>query len=101
MSESRGSAIASSRTRELEGTDVNGRATLYLNRRDRALQFLLPRDSRYFGWWDSLKAVCAHGKLSGSGNPGYLRNSDVARSQLAGRSLSASFVLHCLLIVVI
>jgi hypothetical protein len=101
MSENRGYAIASLRTRELEGTDVNGRATLYLNRRDRALQFLLPRDSRYFGWWDSLKAVCAPGKFSGSGYPGYLRNSDVARSQLAGRSLSASFVLHCLVIVLI
>jgi hypothetical protein len=101
MSENRSSAIASLRTREPEGTDVNGRATLYLNRQDRTFQFLLPRDSRYLGWWSSLKALCSGGKFSGSRNPNYLHHSDVARSQLAGRSLSASFVLHCLVIVLI
>jgi len=100
MSENRSSAIASVRTCELEGTDVNGRATLNLSRQYRPLQFLLPRDS-HFGWWDSLKALCSGGKSSGSKNFGYLRHSDVARSQLAGRSLSVSFVLHCLIIVLL
>src|SRR5215469_8913726 len=100
VSENRSFAIATLQTRELEGTDVNGRATPYLNRQDRPLQFLLPRNS-HFGWWDSLKALCSGGKPSGLKNFGYLRHSDVARSQLAGRSLSVSFLLHCSLIVLL
>ena len=100
VSENRSFAIATLQTRELEGTDVNERATPYLNRQDRPLQFLLPRNS-HFGWWDSLKALCSGGKPSGLKNFGYLRHSDVARSQLAGRSLSVSFLLHCSLIVLL
>ncbi len=95
MFENKNSVIPSLRARTLEGVSVNAGAAQFSGRREKTLQFLLPRSSRYFGWWGSVKALCTSGKVSGARNASYLRSSNVARFHLPGSSLSASFALHC------
>jgi hypothetical protein len=53
------------------------------------------------GWWSSLRALFASYKLPTLRASIYFRDSNVSRSQLAGRSLTASFLMHCALIMLI
>ena len=101
MFENRNSVIPSLRAPTLEGVSVNAGARRGFDRREKTLQFLLPRGSGYFGWWGSIKALCTSGKVSSARNASYLHTSNVARFHLPGGSLSASFALHCSVILLL
>ena len=52
-------------------------------------------------WWSSLRAVCAHPRMPLLRTSSCLHNADVSSAPLAGRSLTASFLLHCALLLLI
>jgi hypothetical protein len=68
--------------------------------RERDLQFLVKWNSGA-GWWSSLKAVCARTRLPALRTSVYFHSADVGEAPLAGRSLTASFLMHCALILVL
>ena len=66
--------------------------------------FLVTRDRATASWWESLKAIFRHEKAMPSSSPTHVylfRTSNAARFELAGRPLSASFALHCSMIVLL
>ena len=66
------------------------------------LQFLVKRESAFLGWWRSLAALCSRTNLHCTRNSVYLfRSARVPRFRLAGRSLSASFLLHCSIVLLL
>ena len=67
---------------------------------ERALQLLVQWNAGS-GWWSSLRALLASYKPPTLRTSIYFRDSNVARSQLAGRSLTASFLMHCALIMLV
>src|SRR6202047_2379669 len=67
---------------------------------ERALQLLVQWNAGS-GWWSSLRALLASYKLPALRNSTYFRDSNLSRSQLAGRSLTASFLMHCALIMLV
>jgi Gram-negative bacterial TonB protein C-terminal len=67
---------------------------------ERALQLLVQWNAGS-GWWSSLGALLASYKLPALRNSIYFRDSNLSRSQLAGRSLTASFLMHCALIMLV
>jgi Gram-negative bacterial TonB protein C-terminal len=67
---------------------------------ERALQLLVQWNAGS-GWWSSLRALLASYKLPALRNSIYFRDSNLSRSQLAGRSLTASFLMHCALIMLV
>ena len=67
---------------------------------ERALRLLVQWNAGS-GWWSSLRALLASYKPPTLRNSIYFRDSNVSRSQLAGRSLTASFLMHCALIMLI
>jgi hypothetical protein len=67
---------------------------------ERALQLLVQWNAGS-GWWSSLRALFASYKLPTLRTSIYFRDSNVSRSQLAGRSLTASFLVHCALIMLV
>jgi hypothetical protein len=71
-----------------------------LHPEERALQLLVQWNAGS-GWWSSLRALFASHKPPTLRTSIYFRDSNVARSQLAGRSLTASFLMHCALIMLV
>jgi hypothetical protein len=67
---------------------------------ERALQLLVQWNAGS-SWWSSLSALLASYKLPALRNSIYFRDSNLSRSQLAGRSLTASFLMHCALIMLV
>jgi hypothetical protein len=67
---------------------------------ERALRLLVQWNAGS-GWWSSLRALLASYKPPTMRTSIYFRDSNVARSQLAGRSLTASFLMHCALIMLV
>jgi len=67
---------------------------------ERALQLLVQWNAGS-GWWSSLRALFASYKPPTLRTSIYFRDSNIARSQLAGRSLTASFLMHCALIMLV
>jgi hypothetical protein len=65
------------------------------------LQFLVPRESRYFGWWGSLKAICTRSRVPVLRTSTYLHGSNLSAAPVAGRSITASFLMHCALILLL
>jgi Gram-negative bacterial TonB protein C-terminal len=66
------------------------------------LQFLVKRESSLLSWWRSLKVLCSRTNSYSTQNSIYLfRSTPVARFELAGRSLTASFLLHCSMILLL
>src|ERR1700733_1509209 len=53
------------------------------------------------GWWSSLKAVCSRSKLPLLRTSTYFHSAYVSNAPVAGGSFTASFLLHCALILVI
>lgn len=71
-------------------------ATRLFEGQARPLQFLVKRESSFFGLWRSLAVLCSRTTSYSTRNTNYpFRNTRVARFKLAGRSLAASFLLHC------
>jgi hypothetical protein len=67
---------------------------------ERALRLLVHWNAES-GWWSSLRALLASYKLPALRNSIYFRDSNLSRSQLAGRSLTASFLMHCALLLLV
>lgn len=68
----------------------------------RVPRFLVQREPAYLGWWNSLRALCKRANRPPSNGFNYiLRSASVARFELAGPSLGASFLLHCFLILLL
>ena len=67
----------------------------------RPLQFLIQRESRYFGWWGSLKAICTRSSVPVLRTSTYLHGSNLSAAPIAGRSITASFLMHCALILLL
>jgi Gram-negative bacterial TonB protein C-terminal len=66
------------------------------------LNFLVKRESSFFGWWRSLKVLFSPGSSQPSKNSIHLfRSSRAARFEFAGRSFTASFLLHCSMILLL
>ena len=53
------------------------------------------------GWWSSLKAVCSHPRLPVLRTSSYFHSPDVSNAPVAGGSFTASFLMHCALILLI
>ena len=66
----------------------------------RPLQFLVQWDSGA-GWWSSLKAVCAPSRLPILQTSNYFHSPNVAGAKAPGGSLTASFLMHCALILLL
>jgi hypothetical protein len=65
-------------------------------------EFLVKRESSFFGWWHSLKVLCSRANAPSTQNSIYLfRSARVARFELASRSLTVSFLLHCSMILLL
>jgi hypothetical protein len=67
---------------------------------ERALQLLVQWNSGS-DWWSSLKAVCSRTKLPALRTANYFHSSNLLASPVAGRSLTASFLMHCALILLL
>jgi len=67
---------------------------------ERALQLLVQWNSGS-GWWSSLRTLFASYKPLIALPSMYFRDSNVSRSRLAGRSLTASFLMHCALLLLV
>ena len=67
----------------------------------RPLRFLVQRESRYFGWWGSLKAICTRSRVPVLRTSTYLHGSDLSAAPVAGRSITVSFLLHCALLLLL
>ena len=68
----------------------------------RVPRFLVQREPAYLGWWNSLRALCGRANRPRSNGFNYIfRSASVARFELAGPSLGASFLLHCFLILLL
>ena len=67
---------------------------------ERALQLLVQWNAGS-GWWSSLRALFASYKPPTLRTSIYFRDSNVSRSQLAGSSLTASFLMHCALFMLV
>jgi TonB-like protein len=77
------------------GSSVGGAWTAS-NARAKAPNLLLPPTRSFVGWWDSFLLIFARGNPSSSRRPVYLfRHGTVARPQMPGKPLAASFALHC------
>jgi len=53
------------------------------------------------GWWSSLKAVCSHPRLPVLRTSTYFHSPDVANAPAASGSFTASFLMHCALVLLI
>ncbi len=53
------------------------------------------------GWWSSLKAVCSRSRLPVLRTSTYFHGPDVSSAPAAGGSFTASFLIHCALILLI
>ena len=53
------------------------------------------------GWWSSLKAVCSRSNLPLLRTSTYFHSPDVSSAPVAGGSITASFLMHCALILLI
>ena len=53
------------------------------------------------GWWSSLRTLFASYKPATALASKYFRDSNVSRSRLAGKSLTASFLMHCALLALV
>ena len=67
---------------------------------ERSLQFLVDWNSGT-GWWSSLKAVCTRSKFPVLRTSTYFHSSDVSSAPVARRSITASLLLHCGLILLL
>ena len=68
----------------------------------RPMQFLVKHESALVGWWRSLAVLFSRPNLRASQSPAYLfRSARAARFELAGRSLTASFLFHCSMILLL
>jgi hypothetical protein len=84
-----------------EPSIVRERAGVHVGQK-KQLQFLVKRESPFFGWWRSLKVLCSRTNSHSTQNSIYLfRSTPVARFELAGRPLTASFLLHCSMILLL
>ena len=80
---------------------IRERAGMYAGQK-KPLQFLVRREPSFLGWWRSLKVLCSRTNSHSIPNSIYLfRSTRVARFELAGRSLTASFLLHCSMILLL
>ncbi len=66
----------------------------------RPLQFLVHRDPGS-AWWSSLKAICARTSATSSRATVYFHTPNLSATPLAGRSLTASFLMHCALLLLL
>lgn len=90
------------RQRPSAGLGINRETALMAIGPVKTLNFLVKRESSMFGWWRSLKVLCSSASPQSSKNSIYLfRSPRAARFELAGRSLTASFVLHCSMILLL
>ena len=66
------------------------------------MQFLVKHESSFLGSWRSLAVLFSRTDARSSQAPAYLfRSARAARFELAGRSLTASFLLHCSMILLL
>jgi len=68
--------------------------------REKSPEFLVAWNSDS-GWWTSLKAVCSRSKLPLLRTSTYFHSPDVSSAPVAGGSFTASFLMHCALILLI
>ena len=80
--------------------DIRARALLALARR-RSPKFLVQGEAGA-GWWSCLKAISKPAPATSSAGQEFVfRMSQIVRSEAAGRSLGASLLLHCSLILLL